>query len=92
MKHTSLIEVCVNAKTHQKIYKNIEECIIGYDSAGDEIKIRDLISKSNELNEMISKLETEHNLLVTKYNALLQAYKLNVAKTAMQLTNLEENN
>lgn len=92
MKHTTLIEIVVNTRTHQKIYKNIEECVIGYDDNNKEIKLSDLISNIDDLYQMILKLETEHNLLVTKYNALLQAYKSNVAKTAMQLTNLEENN
>ena len=89
-KHTTLMEVCVNPKLKQTIYKPLDDCIIGYDGKGKEIKVSDLLAFYYDLNDKYLKLNDEHNSLVLKYNALLAAYKSNVAKTAMQLLDLEE--
>ena len=89
-KHTTLMEVCVNPKLKQTIYKPLEDCIVGYTKEGKEIRVSDLLAFYYELNDKHNKLEEEHNALVLKYNALLAAYKSNVAKTAMQLLDLKE--
>ena len=89
-KHTTLMEVCVNPKLKQTVYKPLDDCIIAYDKEGKEIKVSDLLAFYYELNDSHLKLKEEHNSLVLKYNALLAAYKSNVAKTAMQLLDLEE--
>ena len=90
-KHTTLMVACINPKLKQTIYIPLEDCIIGYDDKGKEIKVRDLLAFYYALNDNYLKLNEEHNSLVLKYNALLAAYKSNVAKTAMQLLDLEEN-
>lgn len=56
-----------------------------------EKEISGLSDEISKLNNKFTKLEDQHNALVLKYNALLAAYKSNVAKTAMQLLDLEEN-
>ncbi len=89
-KHTTLMEVCVNPKLKQTVYKPLDDCIIGYDDKGKEIKVSNLLTFYYDLNDKYLKLNDEHNSLVLKYNALLAAYKSNVAKTAMQLLDLEE--
>ena len=89
-KHTTLMEVCVNPKLKQTIYMPLDDCIIGYDFEGKEIKVSNLLTFYYDLKNEHKKLEEQHNALVLKYNALLAAYKSNVAKTAMQLLDLEE--
>lgn len=96
-KHTTLVEVCINPKLKQTAYKPLDDCIIGYDKEGKEIRVSDLLAfyytlneKYTKLNDKYLKLNEEHNTLVIKYNALLAAYKSNVAKTAMQFLDLEE--
>ena len=32
--HTTLMEVCVNPKLKQTVYKPLDDCIIGYDDKG----------------------------------------------------------
>ena len=90
-KHTTLMEVCVNPKLKQTAYKPLEDCIIGYDDKGKEIRVSDLLAFYYDLKNEHEKLEEQHNTLVLKYNALLAAYKSNTAKTAMQLLDLKEN-
>ena len=46
---------------------------------------------TEKLVNRIDNLEHAHNELVSKFNALLSAYKANVAKTAMQILDIEEN-
>lgn len=89
-KHTSLVEVCVNPKLKKTVYMPLDDCIIGYDEQGKEIRVSNLLAFYYDLKEKHTKLKEEHNSLVLKYNALLAAYKSNVAKTAMQLLDLEE--
>lgn len=89
-KHTSLVEVCINPKLNKTVYMPLDDCIIGYDKEGKEIRVSDLLAFYYTLDEKYTKLNEEHNTLVLKYNALLAAYKSNVAKTAMQLLDLEE--
>ena len=48
-KHTTLMEVCVNPKLKQTVYKPLDDCIIGYDKEGKEIKVSDLLTFYYEL-------------------------------------------
>ena len=93
--NTTLVQVCVNPKTKATIYKPIEDCIIAYDNNGEEITLKSFLAIVNDNTEKmvnrIDNLEHAHNELVSKFNALLSAYKANVAKTAMQILDIEEN-
>lgn len=48
-KHTTLMEVCVNPKLKKTAYKPLDDCIIGYDKKGKEIKVSDLLAFYYEL-------------------------------------------
>ena len=62
---------------------------------GIEVSQKEIAEIKNEMSQMKNEINNLNELLINlvdSHNALLRAYKKNAAKTAMQLTDLEEYN